>query len=180
MVKPWRFPTVLDATIHAFLGVQVPKHMKPLFLVRMGFSPTVVGKEDNGKVPVQVFRTRKRVSFFDVGLPAAVLFHNGCSVCMGVANPEQTFSDLFWKLCFAVIQGVFNCFSAIFTFHSIQNSFHFWLFAFSTCFCSPLHPACFLTSCFFQIKISCEQTTSPVSSRCPVDSYPSDAGGHWW
>ena len=70
MVKPWRFPTVLDATIHAFLGVQVPKHMKPLFLVRMGFSPTVVGKEDNGKVPVQVFRTRKRVSFFDVGLPA--------------------------------------------------------------------------------------------------------------
>ena len=46
----------------------------------MGFSPTVVGKEDNGKVPVQVLRTRKRVSFFDVGLPAAVLFHNGCSV----------------------------------------------------------------------------------------------------
>ena len=95
MVKPWRFPTVLDATIHAFLGrVQVPKHMKPLYLVHMGFSPTVVGKEDNGKVPVQVFRTRKRVSLRRRAPGRSVLPQR--LQCMGVANPEQAFSDLFW------------------------------------------------------------------------------------
>jgi len=55
-------------------------------------------------------------------------------------------------LCFAVIQSVFDCFSAIFTFHSIQNSFHFFFRFFHLLLFPIFIPRVFLLAVFSRSK----------------------------